>query len=420
MPPKEGPESSAPGSAEFDQQYDIAGMELVPMEDASAPQAEVAAALSQSTIEDTAPIEELLKGMDNGTFVDGAPSLDTPGSIYTRPAVDIELPLETASAVETDRSEVDIPLPLGETTPSIIEVLAERQGEQKTGYESFKQELFAKAASLWDRAKGIAGDVVAAPVYGVMRGYQRTAAAGERAGEVVARAAERTIERGAQLKDDTVEAVKTFSGDVAEGAKTVGRGIGTAALVGVGAGILAAEGVAKIVKGGYELGGRAADAGKEFVNSGIEKVRQTKEDAFKKMNAAKLAVGNAVTGAKNAVVAKTRETLDGGKEMIKNGVRSVVEAGVAVKERAQSRIKSAWEKMKMKKNQIMLGYLEANRDFRVNLENWRTNRADKNINKQEDKKAAAQERAFAAVEKAEKARAAFTALQALQGQRLTA
>ena len=175
------------------------------------------------------------------------------------------------------------------------------------------------------------------------------------------------VETYADTKDMVVEGYQDTKAVVVEtaadvrdtavsGARAVGRGLETGALVTLGAGILVAEAAASAARKGVnisvELGERGLAAGQRFVEEGVEKARQSKETAARKMTEMRAKTAYAINSVAVAVKEKTVEAVNAGREYVKNGVVSAVEAGTALKERTKDGINSAWERMKTKKNDI--------------------------------------------------------------------
>ena len=339
-------------------------------------------------------------------------------SVYAEQTpVDIDLSV----AAEATPGEV-VALPSQEAAveepAQVLETRAEAVATaEKSEYESFKGDIkqrFSgftdKAGALWGRLKGavstsagVAGEAALATAYAVYK-----------TPDVVAAGANYAIETGANVRDAAIETVtdardavaKTYQGArtaavetyqdakssvvetitgardaavetyqgvktsavegvvagkeaVVGGAKAVGRGVETAALLTVGAGILAGEAIGRGVNNTVELGARGVAAGQRMAERGAEKANEAKENAIKKMTEVKDKTVQAVSSVARAAEMKTTEAVNAGREYIRSGVASVVEAGTALKERAKDGLNSAWEKLKMKKNAIKRGLIMA-------------------------------------------------------------
>jgi len=313
---------------------------------------------------------------------------------------------------EAQTSETDTPTPSGaEETPvpedggeNIVEDAAEgRMGviedPKQAELEEFKAGVLDRTSAFRDRAGELlsraGGSIKGAAWRGLFGAHKGAQAVGESIVETkqgfidMGTAAKEAAIAGGQVVTSGVETVKTrtiegFNADLEagravveagkekaeqakeytiEGAKAVGVGAKEAGLFAVGAGILAAEKVGQGINATVELGERGVAAGKEFVETGIAKAEQAREAARERIVSAKTATVEAVSSVANAAKEKTVETVIAGKEAVQNGVMRVAEAGNAVKERATEGVKSAWEKMKEKKNAVKRGLLMAKLAF---------------------------------------------------------
>lgn len=306
---------------------------------------------------------------------------------------DVVVDPETADAGEAvPVQSVDIELPIGEIEPAEIEILRSsgevERNEEASGIEEFKTGvkqrfggMLSRAGDLWSKVKGATANAAWMGAYGaykapsviaegVAAGFSAVADTSERAAEKIISGVEGVRDSGRAFVADAREAAGEVGGAIKEAAADMGRdaafvgrkvvgGIETAALVGVGAGILASEMGGKAINASLELGKRGLDAGEQFIRSSIETAKQKKEQALQKMAAMKASSIAAATSVTHAAESKTVEAVNGGKEMIANAVTSVAEAATALKERAESRAKSAWETLKNKGNMIKRGLIMA-------------------------------------------------------------
>lgn len=362
--------------------------------DAPASLAEVqSAGVPQATIEQQINNFDTTEPMEGA--VPGAPA-DVAAEQFTRPELYQAMISGTdpvhAGEVATAEQTVDIELPLGETAPAQIEVLRSssetERNEENAGLDAFKagvQQRFggvlSRAGALWSRVKGATANAAWMGAYGAYKapqvvaegavaGYNAVADAGERAGDrivagvegaidsgkaFVADAKEVTMEVGGAIKETAVEMGK----DVASAGRAVAGGLETAGMVALGAGVLAVEGVGKGINATVELGVRGIAAGEKFIQSSLETANQKKEQAIQKMAQMKAVTLAAAASVANAAEAKTMEVVNKSKEMIASGINSVAETGKALKESAESSVRSAWEKFKNKGNLLKRGLIMA-------------------------------------------------------------
>lgn len=267
---------------------------------------------------------------------------------------------------------------MGEASPDMLLVQSEAVAiAEKSEFEGFKDNVkqtvsgFAdKAKSLWGRLKGGVSSAADASADALWK----TAYGAYKAPSVVAGAVESGVNKTIETKDAVVEAVMDTASSlsnsavetyqdtrdsVVEGARTVGRGIETGAILAVGTAILAGEAIGRKIDSTVELGEKGIDAGRKFVERGIEAAKARKAEAVQKMSAARDASAAAVSSVARAAEANTVEAVNSGKEAIRSGVLAVAEAGVALRNRAESGMRSAWEGLKNKKNMLKRGLVMA-------------------------------------------------------------
>lgn len=299
------------------------------------------------TIENSVPqeptIQELYAGMNSGTDVGG--KVEVSQKPLMAESVNIDLPHSEATEKDTilaNESAVDIELPFGEVDPNKIELLkinAENVAtEEKSEFEQFKADFsegaknaFGRIGPMFTRAGGLLKDAAWSTLYGAKRGVEFTAEIPQKLSDVakkVSDSVERSVEYTAGLPQ---RAVRAFEGSDAERAVEYAAG----------------------------LPQRAERAATDFVDAGIAKYEAAKDKAKQAVINVKNNTVNAVSAVGNAVKTRSRETVDFAKQELQNGISVIAEGVHAVKERAESGIKNAWEKMKEKKNALKHGLIMA-------------------------------------------------------------
>lgn len=226
----------------------------------------------------------------------------------------------------------------GATSP---EVMKSDFDEFKENVSRGAEHVVDRAGSLFSRAGGALKDAAWLGLYAVDKVTDEIGHKAERAVEFTAgmpQRVERAADRVGEVISDAKDGAIEFGRDVASGARETGKFV-------IGAGILAGEALANKTA---ELGERGIAAGKEFVASGVAKAEAAKEKAHSIFSRAKTGTTNAVHAAKTAVIEKTTQKINEGKEALQSGVTFVAEAGIAVKDKAKEGIKSVWEKGKEK------------------------------------------------------------------------
>lgn len=267
---------------------------------------------------------------------------------------------------------------MGEASPDSLLVQSEAVAvAEKSEFEGFKDNVkqsvsgFAdKAKSLWGRLKGGMSDAADASADAVWK----TAYGAYKAPAVAMSAIESGVNKTIETKDAAVEAVmdtarsvsdaavETYQGardGAIEGARTVGRGIENGVILAAGTAILAGEAMGRGINTTVELGEKGIDAGRKFVERGIEAAKARRAEAVQKMSVARNASVAAVSSVARAAEANTVEAVQSGKEALRSGVLAVAEAGVALRNRAESGVRSAWESLKNKKNMLKRGLVMA-------------------------------------------------------------